>query len=116
MTIRLWRLQSWQETGGARNFPHYGRTYATAVEPSACLFGHGLLAAIEQTHTQLTLSDGESRTPHHLIAVLVECGRAVHRSRLLSCRTHMSFDPVFLRRMVRALALILVPPNLSHCM
>jgi hypothetical protein len=68
----------WQETGGARNFPHYGRTYATALEPSACLFGHGLLAAIEETRTQLTLSGGESRTLH-LRAVLFQCGRAVER-------------------------------------
>ena len=78
MTISLWRPHGWQETGGARNFPHYGRTYATALEPSACLFRHGLLAAIEHTHTQLTLPGGESRTLD-LRVVLFECGRAVER-------------------------------------
>lgn len=71
-------LCMWQEAGGCRDFPHYGRTYTTALEPSACLFGHGLLSAIEKTHTQLTLSGGESRTLH-LRAVLFECGREVNR-------------------------------------
>jgi hypothetical protein len=52
----------WQETGGHRDFPHFAKTYATALEPSTSLFGHGLLDAIENTHTQLTLPAGESRT------------------------------------------------------
>jgi len=52
----------WQETGGERNFPHFGRSYTTALEPSVTLFGHGLVEAVENTRTQLTLAGGESRT------------------------------------------------------
>jgi hypothetical protein len=54
----------WQETGGERNFPHFGRSYTTALEPSVTLFGHGLVDAVENTRTQLTVSGGESRTLH----------------------------------------------------
>jgi hypothetical protein len=52
----------WQETGGERNFPHFGRSYTTALEPSVTLFGHGLADAVENTSTHLTLAGGESRT------------------------------------------------------
>lgn len=54
----------WQETGGERDFPHFGRTYTTALEPSITLFGHGLADAVQKTCTQLTLPAGESRTLH----------------------------------------------------
>jgi hypothetical protein len=52
----------WQETGGERNFPHFGKSYTTALEPSVTLFGHGLVDAVRNTRTQLTVSGGESRT------------------------------------------------------
>ena len=45
-------------------FPFFGRSYTTALEPSAILFGHGLTDAIQNTHAQLTFSSGESRTLH----------------------------------------------------
>jgi len=66
----------WQETGGERDFPHFAKTYTTALEPATSLFGHGLLDAIENTRTQLTLKPGETRTLH-LKAVLFEDGRPV---------------------------------------
>jgi hypothetical protein len=69
-------LCMWQETGGEKDFPHFGRTYTTALEPSSCLFGHGLIEAIQNTHTQLTLSGGESRT-FRLKAILFEDRRRV---------------------------------------
>jgi galactose mutarotase-like enzyme len=59
----------WQETGGERNFPHFGRSYTTALEPSVTLFGHGLTDAVENTRTQLTLAGGESRTLHLQLTV-----------------------------------------------
>lgn len=52
----------WQETGGVGDFPHFGKSYTTALEPSTCLFGHGLVDAVENTRTQLTLRAGETRT------------------------------------------------------
>ena len=66
----------WQETGGERDFPHFGRSYTTALEPSVTLFGHGLPDAVENTHTQLTLSGGESRTLRLALTVF-EDGRPV---------------------------------------
>lgn len=67
----------WQEAGGTLGFPHYGRTYTTALEPSSAPFGHGLLAAIHESRTQLTLLPGASRTLH-LKAVLFENARGVN--------------------------------------
>jgi hypothetical protein len=66
----------WQETGGERDFPHFARTYTTALEPATSLFGHSLVDAIERTRTQLTLQSGESRTLN-LKAVLFEDSRQV---------------------------------------
>lgn len=66
----------WQEAGGTSGFPHYGLTYTTALEPSSAPFGHGLMAAIHESRTQLTLPPGAARTLH-LKAVLFEDPRAV---------------------------------------
>jgi galactose mutarotase-like enzyme len=66
----------WQETGGECGFPHFAKTYTTALEPATSLFGHGLLDAIENTRTQLTLQPGEARTLY-LKAVLFEDCRSV---------------------------------------
>lgn len=52
----------WQETGGVRDYPWYGRAYVVAVEPNSSYPGHGLTSVIEQTGTQLVLAAGESRT------------------------------------------------------
>jgi hypothetical protein len=67
----------WQEAGGTSGFPHYGRSYTVALEPSSALFGHGLMAAIHETRTQLTLPAGASRTLH-LKANLFQDARAVN--------------------------------------
>lgn len=66
----------WQETGGVREFPHFGKSYTTALEPSTCLFGHGLIDAVENTRTQLTLRSGETRTLE-IAATLFTDGRPV---------------------------------------
>ena len=66
----------WQETGGVQDFPHFGKSYTTALEPSACLFGHGLIDAIEKTKTQVTLQSGETRR-FQLTATLFSDGRGV---------------------------------------
>jgi hypothetical protein len=66
----------WQETGGVQDFPHFGKTYTTALEPSTCLFGHGLIEAIEKTQTQLTLQGGGTQTLE-LTATIFTDGRSV---------------------------------------
>jgi hypothetical protein len=65
----------WQETGGERNFPHFAKTYTTALEPATSLFGHGLVDAIQNTHTQLTLAAGESRTLQLSTTLFEDCRR-----------------------------------------
>jgi galactose mutarotase-like enzyme len=52
----------WQETGGVRDYPWYGRAYTTAIEPNSSYPGQGLTTAMEKTGTQLVLEPGESRT------------------------------------------------------
>jgi len=61
----------WQETGGVRDYPWYGRGYALAIEPSSSYPGQGLSAIMEKTKTHLTFAPGESRTLY-LKAVLFE--------------------------------------------
>lgn len=68
----------WQEAGGGRDFPFFGNAYALAIEPQTSYFGHGLLAVIERTHTQLTLAPGEARTLT-LTVVLFDDPRPVRR-------------------------------------
>ena len=51
-------LWLWQEFGGTRHYPWWGRGYVVAVEPQSSLSGLGLQNAIERG-TQLTLSPGE---------------------------------------------------------
>jgi galactose mutarotase-like enzyme len=54
----------WQETGGVRDYPWYGRAYATAIEPNSSYPGQGLITVKQKTGTQLVLEPGESRTQH----------------------------------------------------
>lgn len=68
----------WQETGGVRDYPWYGRAYVTAVEPVSSYPGHGLGEVMQTTGTHLVLGSGESRTLN-LKAVFYEGGERVIR-------------------------------------
>ncbi len=68
----------WQETGGVRDYPWYGRAYVTAVEPNSSYPGHGLSEVIRKTGTHLLLGPGESRTLN-LKAVFYDGGERVAR-------------------------------------
>jgi hypothetical protein len=52
----------WQETGGERGHPFFGKAYVTAIEPFSSYPGIGLTRVMETTATHLTLEPGESRT------------------------------------------------------
>jgi galactose mutarotase-like enzyme len=52
----------WQETGGEREYPYYGKAYVTAVEPNSSYPGHGLVEVMKTTGSHLTLGPDESRT------------------------------------------------------
>jgi galactose mutarotase-like enzyme len=52
----------WQELHSSTGFPWYGAAYTMAIEPASSVPGHGLVTAMEQTGSHLTLAAGESRT------------------------------------------------------
>jgi hypothetical protein len=52
----------WQETGGVRDYPWFGRAYVTAVEPTSSYPAAGLTAVMEKTGTQVNFAPGQSRT------------------------------------------------------
>jgi hypothetical protein len=68
----------WQETGGVRDYPWYGRAYVTAIEPNSSYPGQGLTTVMRKTGTQLVLQPGESRTLE-LTAVFFQGDRRVAR-------------------------------------
>jgi hypothetical protein len=68
----------WQETGGVRDYPWYGRAYATALEPNSSYPGQSLPVVMRKTGTQLVFQPGESRTLA-LTAVLYDGSRRVAR-------------------------------------
>jgi hypothetical protein len=68
----------WQETGGVRDYPWYGRAYVTAIEPNSSYPGQGLAAVIRKTGTQMVLGPEESRTLN-LKAVFYEGDERVAR-------------------------------------
>jgi galactose mutarotase-like enzyme len=52
----------WQETGGERGYPFYGKAYVMAIEPSSSFPAQGLLEVMNKTQTHLTFSPGEEKT------------------------------------------------------
>jgi galactose mutarotase-like enzyme len=52
----------WQETGGERGYPFYGKAYVVAIEPSSSFPAQGLVAVMKKTQTHLTFGPGEKKT------------------------------------------------------
>lgn len=52
----------WQETGGERGYPFYGKAYVMAIEPSSSFPAQGLVTVMNKTKTHLTFGPGETKT------------------------------------------------------
>jgi len=50
----------WQEMNAEKNYPWYGNTFLTAIEPFTSIPGHGLKNVIETTGTQKILKPGST--------------------------------------------------------